>query len=297
MLISILLLAFLINYVSAKNLIATFLKINLIYFIPAFLLVLANVFILYKKWFAISKQVLNLNDKKKILDSLLQGFAAGIITPFRFGEYLARNITLQADTLKVVLATFFDKIFNLIIILFLGSISVILLLLKLQKQSVALIVTFSIFVLAFLLLMIITNLKIRNYLVNQSSVQKSFLSFRLALAEYTRYNSFFYLRILLLSLIHYFVVIVQYVLILKSFSAGNSIFNLTWYSALLLFGKSVIPPISFGEVGIREASSIFFASFFQIDNSVGFNSSIIIFVINLIIPALFGMLFSLRGKK
>lgn len=238
-----------------------------------------------------------IRDKKKILNSLFYGFAAGIITPFRFGEYLARNISLQSSTIKVAVATFFDKIFNLIIILLAGSFLAILLLFYLHHKFIALILLLVLISLTTLFVLLISNSRLRSYMINFSLIKKNAFFLKIGLDEYTKLKPEFYFKIIFLSLVHYLIVIIQYVFILKSFNASNNFFYLMWYSSLVLLGKSVIPPISFGEIGIREASSIFFASFFRISNSVGFNSSIIIFIINLLIPAVFGMLFTLRDKQ
>ena len=65
-----------------------------------------------------------------------------------------------------------------------------------------------------------------------------------------------------------------------------------------MFVKTIIPPISMGELGIREGASVYFLSQFGERTSIGFNSSILLFIINLLIPALIGvgMFFRKNGK-
>ena len=61
-----------------------------------------------------------------------------------------------------------------------------------------------------------------------------------------------------------------------------------------MFTKTIIPPISFGELGIREGASVFFITKMGETASVGFNSSIFLFMINLVIPAVIGVGMFLR---
>ena len=56
-----------------------------------------------------------------------------------------------------------------------------------------------------------------------------------------------------------------------------------------MFAKTIIPPVSFGELGIREGASVFFITQMGEVASVGFNASIFLFMINLVIPAIIGV--------
>jgi len=295
--IAVILLIFLIDYINGKEIIKTLKKIDLFYFLFALILVAVNIFLLYKKWLIISAEVLKINDCKKILSSLLHGFAAGIITPFRAGEYLARNIALRVDPINVALATFFDKIFNMIVILMVGWFFLVLLLIKNGNLNIVFLVNIIFLFCIYLIILIVKNKKLKELANSLSIKYKLFGTFYLAIKKYKDYNFSFYLKVILYSTFHYFVILIQYTLILKAFGANNTFGESTWYSALVLFGKTIIPPISFGEVGIREASSIFFAGYFNIMNSISFNTSIIIFFINLLLPALFGSLYSVIEKK
>lgn len=61
-----------------------------------------------------------------------------------------------------------------------------------------------------------------------------------------------------------------------------------------MFTKTIIPPISFGELGIREGASVFFITQLGEVASVGFNASIFLFSINLVLPAIIGVGMFLR---
>jgi uncharacterized membrane protein YbhN (UPF0104 family) len=67
-----------------------------------------------------------------------------------------------------------------------------------------------------------------------------------------------------------------------------------WAGNLMMFAKTMIPPISLGELGIREGASVFFITQLGETASTGFNASIFLFFINVLIPSLIGMILLLK---
>ncbi len=65
---------------------------------------------------------------------------------------------------------------------------------------------------------------------------------------------------------------------------------------LVFFTNTIIPPVTFGEIGIREGAAVFFANYFPYIAQTGFASSIILFTINVIIPSVIGLIIYLREK-
>jgi len=64
-----------------------------------------------------------------------------------------------------------------------------------------------------------------------------------------------------------------------------------------MFAKTIIPPVSLGELGIREGASIFFITALGESASVGFNASIFLFFINVLIPSLIGLILLLKKNN
>jgi len=79
-----------------------------------------------------------------------------------------------------------------------------------------------------------------------------------------------------------------------AFSNQYEFINYLWAGNLIMFAKTIIPPISFGELGIREGASVFFITQMGGAASVGFNASIFLFIINLLLPSLIGVAMFLR---
>lgn len=284
---------YIVEYVSTKKILSNLQSINLYYFILALLLVPVNIFFQYRKWNLISRQLLNIQDKTLSLNSLFHGFAAGLITPFRAGEYLARNLAYKENSLKVAFATFIDKLFNMLIILFIGALSLVFLLIKTVDINLYIKV-----VLIFLLLLVMSAILNTDILFKIfSKIKFSFFTQIVDLfREYKNFPKSFIMSIVLFSFVHYLLTLLQYSLILFSLNSFDTFFNLILFSSLLLFGKTIIPPFTIGELGIREASSIFFAKYFLITKEMAFNSTILVFIINLLLPAILGLIFILKEK-
>jgi hypothetical protein len=57
-----------------------------------------------------------------------------------------------------------------------------------------------------------------------------------------------------------------------------------------MFVKSLLP-ISIGDLGIREAGSIYFFSIYGISQAAALNASLLLFSINIFIPSILGIYF------
>jgi uncharacterized membrane protein YbhN (UPF0104 family) len=99
---------------------------------------------------------------------------------------------------------------------------------------------------------------------------------------------------LAISFLFYACFLIQYALLVSAFSNHFDFLQYLWAANLIMFAKTIIPPISFGELGIREGASVYFLTQMGETASVGFNASIFLFIINLLIPALIGVGMFLR---
>jgi uncharacterized membrane protein YbhN (UPF0104 family) len=102
------------------------------------------------------------------------------------------------------------------------------------------------------------------------------------------------LKMTLLSLLFYLCFLIQYVLLVAAFSHNQNFLDYFWAGNLMMFAKTIIPPISLGELGIREGASVYFLTQLGEASAVAFNASIFLFIINLLIPALIGLVLLFR---
>ena len=70
-----------------------------------------------------------------------------------------------------------------------------------------------------------------------------------------------------------------------------------WAGSLVLFAKTIIPPVAIADLGVREGASVFFLVKMGESSSVGFNASIFLFIINVLFPAIVGMFLLLKKNN
>ena len=92
-----------------------------------------------------------------------------------------------------------------------------------------------------------------------------------------------------------FTIVFHGVLVLQMFYLINAFNGITISDAFIgtsatMFVKSLLP-ISLGDLGIREAGSIYFFSIFGISQAAALNASLLLFVINILIPSMIGTYF------
>lgn len=106
------------------------------------------------------------------------------------------------------------------------------------------------------------------------------------------------LVLLALAVARYAVYLVQFGLLLHAFDPTTSYATGVVMGAIVFYGKLLIPPITFTDIGIREAVSIFVAGYFGASQAGAFNAAFFLFTINLVVPALAGipMLFRPNGS-
>jgi uncharacterized membrane protein YbhN (UPF0104 family) len=85
------------------------------------------------------------------------------------------------------------------------------------------------------------------------------------------------------------------VLILQMYCLVNAFSHLRFINAFIgtsamMFVKSLLP-ISLGDLGIREAGSIYFFSLYDIPQADALNASLMLFFINIVVPSIVGVFF------
>ncbi len=274
---------------------------NQILLISVLLLGIINILLQYYKWKITVNAVLEIYDQRKIISSLLQGFAAAVSTPARVGEYVGRALPFSDKSfLQVTLATLIDKFFSLLIVMIIGALSSILFIH--YFYNVIEFITISLLILVALLFYLLFLLLFNenfwdNFLFEKIRKSKRFGKYYNKFEVLKKLDKRYKTKMLLLSFLFYLCITVQYSLLAMSFSHKNEFLNYLWVGNLIMFTKTIIPPFSLGELGIRESASVYFIQRFGGNANVGFNASIFLFMINLILPAIIGLLFQLRKNN
>jgi len=292
------LLFYLVRMVEYDQIFMAVQNVNLVLILVVILLGILNVYLQYLKWGLTCAEVLTVEDKGKVIRSLFYGFSAGIITPLRVGEYFGRGIEFKDKSLlQVTVATLVDKFFPLLMVASLGSVSSLFFIYSFYNVSIYIIL--SLFILIFTLFYVVILLMINPSFWNSILFSRIRNSRKLRplldkLKTFERLDRKYFYKMLLISFLFYMCYLVQYALLVTAFSHNPEFINYLWAGNLIMFTKTIIPPVSFGELGIREGASVFFITKMGETASVGFNSSIFLFMINLVIPAVIGVGMFLR---
>ena len=292
------LLSYLVFNVDKKEILGALQNANMTLILITALIAILNIYLQFLKWKITCGYLLEEKSNKKILLSLFYGFSGGVFTPARIGEYFGRAAAFKDKSLiKVGVATFIDKVFPLMIVAGFGALASILFMHYYYHVSVYL--TGSLFILTFFLIyaayLIVMdprfwNSVLFNRISKSVSVKKIFNNL-LVLKELDRtYTT----QMVLISIAFYTCFILQYALLISAFSGHYNFIHYIWAGNLVMFAKTIIPPISLGELVIREGASVFFLHMFGETNSVGFNSSIFLFLINMLIPSVIGLFLLLK---
>ncbi len=292
------LLYYLINSVEYNKIISAINEANLFIISIVLLLGVVNIYLQFAKWKLTSTEVLGVSKNSKIFRSLFYGFSAGIITPLRIGEYFGRGIEFRDKSLvQVTIATLIDKFFPLLMVALLGSVSSLLFIYFYYEVSIYIVMALFIVIFTFfyiLILLLLSNRFWNSLLFSKLNTAARLKTFLDKLRIFESLNRKYFYKMLLISFLFYSCFLIQYALLVMAFSNHHGFLNYLWAANLIMFVKTIIPPISFGELGIREGASVFFLTQMGETASVGFNSSILLFIINLLIPALIGVGMFLR---
>jgi uncharacterized membrane protein YbhN (UPF0104 family) len=104
-----------------------------------------------------------------------------------------------------------------------------------------------------------------------------------------------FLSTLLYSLAFYVIVTLQMYFIVNAFAPISLWHVFLGFSAMMFF-KSIVN-ISISDIGIREASTIYFFSFFGVSDAAALGASAVMFAINIVLPSLVGIFFLPRLKR
>ncbi len=287
------LISFILYKINPSEVFAAIKNANLYLVLAAFLLTSLNLILQYKKWKITSSCFLHESGRGKIWRSLFFGISAGSFTPARIGEYFGRALEFKdKPVMQVTIATLIDKFFAFVAVAFIGSIASILFLHF--YYGVSSLITVSLFIVLFLLFYFfiamllhprLWNNQVVNYFKSKKKAGRFFRQLEIIKSMDKNYSS----RMTGWTVLFYSCYIIQLALLTAAFTNHNSFFHYLWAGSLVMFAKSIIPPVSLAEIGIREGASVFFLTKMGELAPSAFDASIFLFLINILIPSLIGV--------
>lgn len=246
------------------------------------------------KWQKLAQKV----EKISFLDAyrgVLVGLTLGSITPFMLGDYAGKIWMLKSDKrLESIGAIILGNGFQTFVTLIFGAIGYAIFLF-LCKDSLW---YFHLFVLCIIVLIIILGVII---LLKKEKILGYFnqIKWFARISPYAQflenYNNADLLKILSIAAARYCVFAVQFVLLLIIFEIKLPIFVLFSGVCLILLTK-LIALNTLGDLGIRQLTSIYFFGQFQISTLVITSATLLIWLINVLVPMLIGAIFIWKLK-
>lgn len=294
-LISALLLGIIFLTIDMSNIRNAFLSARLDLLLIGVLLMPLNILFQEYKWRYLLKLVNPQTKFSESLGSLLGGFAFGIVTPGRIGEYGRSLLVKDTPQLKLVGLTVIDKFYNLGCTIAFGLPA--LLTLPFAHTLIRGYLFYSMILMllvlnSILLYMALDPRPVRSLIYALQMIFPRKGRIAQLLGGLDRFNAPQARMMLLLTLIHYLIFQVQYFLLITGF-ANIDIFSSIRGAAAILFVKSALP-IAIGDLGLDQWISMGFFNEFGVSNAEALNASLLLFTINVLIPALIGTIFVVR---
>lgn len=255
----------------------------------SFLLVFLNWFLEWKKWKITLNIIKTETTQQTNFRAFMAGITTGLVTPNMLGNFLGRMYYFKRYLRpSIILLTLLSNFSQFIASIFFGFLSFLFLQetpLGIDNIGVGLTLFLFIF---FLLIFYFFFEKIKwPYLKKKKSYSK--------MVSLIKFNKTYKLQVLSLSLLRHFVFTFQFWLMFNAFEDALNTDSFLWIWQIFLW-TTLIPSLWFGKLVIRESIALLVLV------SVGYGqveiltTSILIWVINLAIPALVG-LFICNQKK
>lgn len=292
-LLAALLLYLLLRNIEAASILQTVHAANPWLLAGAVLLLLPNILLQYRKWGLLLRTVYPATPARDIRTSLLLGFTFGIVTPARIGEFGGRATAVRgASALTLVGLTAIDKLATMAVTISLGGAGLVVFCQEHPFMNPWLLALAEAGMLA--VAAVVLRLAWKRSVARPEDpadmpggrLQRLFSALRHIDTTVRR-------RLLLLSLLFYLTFLAQFLLLLQAFGPGDIISALAGISTIMLV-KTIIPPITVGELGIREGASVYVLGHAGILAASAFSASLLLFAINILLPSLAGLLVLLR---
>jgi uncharacterized protein (TIRG00374 family) len=277
--------------VRVEDVIDAYSRANGAYLLGAAALVLVNLGLRTLKWHSILKSTKVDATLSESLSSLLFGISLGSLTPGELGELGGRSLRVtEVHKAHVIGLALLDRFQTFVILASAGLTGIVFLFV--HSLTLEVLFVAASWAAGFVILFNVNRLsRVINRLIplrfNRPWMAEIFRAFDLLTMRECLVTIFY-------TLAFYAVWCIQVFLLLNSFEAVSFIRAITGYSVVLLV-KSVLP-FSIGDLGIREISSIYVFSLLGVSKVASLNASLLIFVLNVLLPGVAGSFFLPRSR-
>lgn len=228
--------------------------------------------------------------------AVMVGLTLGFITPNRLGDYAGRVLELKSrERLAGIGAVFIGRFCQLVATVLVGSLGVFYfagLLLWAGYPAICLGVFFLLLVLSAALLLLLFNAHAMVAVVAAVKPLRQFTKYVSVMGRYTFREMN---KVLLLSLLRYFVFLLQFVLLLVLFDVRLNAVEYVSGVSVAFFLKSVVPSVSLlSDLGVRELSAMYVFGLLGQERLQVLSASLSLWLLNIVVPSTVGLFFVLR---
>jgi uncharacterized protein (TIRG00374 family) len=280
-----------------KSVIEAFTSANPVHILLGIFLLIPNLFLQFLKWRYLLNGHFERIDDALVIKSLLFGATLGFVTPGNLGE-LGRGLYFREHNKFVVTGlNILDKIFGMLIFITIGLLAfniIIEIKLFFSRTFILMIHIVSSLLLVIFWILIIHPSFSNNIMtrITRKFSPKSKISLIFSGLRTVSFSRTVIL--ILLNSIWFFIILLQYHVVINSFTPVPFKVSLLAVSATLF--TKILLPISLGDLGVREGAAVFYFSLFFVPSSAAFYTSLLLFLINFCFPALMGSYFVFRLK-
>lgn len=277
---------------------ASFKSYKIVYLVIALLLLFVNWGLEAWKW-KISVATVHPVSFFCAYEAVLSGVSFSVTMPNRVGEYLGRMIYLpEGSRLRTISVTLVGSFAQLLVTLIVGVAGLVVLRPALLSAYPQLLiwyqfVLYGLAAMVFLFTLVYFNVSGSIALFHRWFRTNKYLYLVEALGQFT--NKLL-LQVLALSFARYLVFIVQYVLVYYLFEVNVSAIIIAWVMSIVFLALAIVPSITLVDIGVRGQVSLQLMGIYS-GNSLGISlATLVIWGINLIIPAILGSLLLLNFR-
>jgi len=246
----------------------------------------------------------------KAFKAVMTGVSVSLFTPNRTGDYLGRVFILEkANHVEGILITIIGSFAQIIVTLSVGLFCLLSFVdhyLRVPYQIGEYLFNSMIFLvpsLVFFLLLLFFKIRLLADFITRFFPGK-WERFKLYMAVYGKYNSKALLKVILLSFSRYLIFTTQFYLLLRIFGANLPIIEGFILIPVIYLIMALVPTVALVELGIRGSVSIFVIGLYFKKFGIGngdteliiLAASSVLWVINLVIPAVLGTFFVFNLK-
>ncbi|MBD1395850.1 flippase-like domain-containing protein [Pontibacter sp. JH31] len=230
--------------------------------------------------------------------AVMVGLTLGFITPNRLGDYAGRVLELKSKArLEGIGAVFIGRFCQLVATVLVGTLGLVyfaLLLYWRDYPGICMSIFFLLLVLNVALLLLLFNARAMVALVAAVRPVRKLAKYVAIMSSYTFAEMN---KVLMLSLLRYFVFLLQFVLLLVLFEVRLSPVEYISGVSTAFFLKSVVPSVSLlSDLGVRELSAMYVFGLLGQERLQVLSASLSLWLLNIVVPSAVGLVFVLRLK-